>query len=114
MGRKRYIPEQIISMLREAEVLQIRGDLAAMVNRFNPGNAAPVKIDVVNTKTLSGPNGSTPFSFIPYSNSPILSDRLYVDNSLLVQYFFQSGQHSGNIFRSRCMPHQPDPPYLTC
>jgi len=25
MGRKRYSPEQIISMLREAEVLQIQG-----------------------------------------------------------------------------------------
>jgi len=29
MGRKRYTPEQIISMLREAEVLQIQGSKSA-------------------------------------------------------------------------------------
>ena len=29
MGRKRYTPEQIISMLREAEVLQIQGSKMA-------------------------------------------------------------------------------------
>jgi len=33
MGRKRYTPEQIISMLREAEVLQIQGSKMADVCR---------------------------------------------------------------------------------
>ena len=33
MGRKRYTPEQIISMLREAEVLQIQGSKMADICR---------------------------------------------------------------------------------
>ncbi len=36
MGRKRYTPEQIISMLREIEVLQIQGSKMAERSKLVP------------------------------------------------------------------------------